>query len=193
MIERELFEKYFKDVEDKSWIDSFYNLFIVYQINTKERICHFLAQVFHETNFLNVLEEDLHYSAIRLLKIFPKYFNKKTAILYQKNPQKIANKVYANRMGNGDEKSGDGYKFRGRGIFQLTGKENYIKFKCINNPDGLIKDKDFSIRVACDYFIDRGLMKFADANNFKKVRKGINGGEIGFEDCKAKFEELYKI
>ncbi len=193
MIERALFEKYFEDVEDKTWIDSFYNLFIIYQINTKERICHILAQIFHETNFLNHLEENFYYSAIGLLKTFPKYFDKETAILFQKNPQKIANRVYANRMGNGDEKSGDGYKFRGRGIFQLTGKENYIKFKCINNPDGLIKDKDFSIRVACDYFIDRGLIKFADANNFEKVRKGINGGKIGLEDCKAKFEKLYKI
>ena len=191
MLEKELFNKYFEKVKDKTWIDLFYKIFNEYQVNTKLRICHFLAQAFHETNHLNVLEENLNYSATGLLKIFSKYFNEETAILYQRNPEKIANKVYANRMGNGDENSGDGFKFKGRGIFQLTGKENYQKFKCLENPQKLITDKDFTIRIACDYWLSKKLNEIADKNDIIEVSRKINGGKIGLEERKEIFKELF--
>ena len=104
-------------------------LFEKYEINTLNRAAGFLAQCSHESNNFRILEENLNYSADALIKVFPKYFKSlDEAKLYARNPEKIANKVYANRMGNGDEASGDGFKYRGRGFIQLTGKNNYQMF-----------------------------------------------------------------
>ena len=113
-----------------------------YGVDNPLRLAHFLAQCAHESGNFKVLYENLNYSSEGLLKIFPKYFkDKATADLYARKPEKIGNRVYASRMGNGDEASGEGYKFRGRGFIQLTGKDNYkafsdyIKEDCVANPD----------------------------------------------------------
>ncbi len=99
-----------------------------FQINTPLRLCHFLAQCAHESGNFKAVTENLNYSPVSLLKVFGKYFNEKNVEAYARKPEKIANLVYGNRMGNGPESSGDGFKYRGRGYIQLTGKVNYQSF-----------------------------------------------------------------
>jgi len=112
-----------------------------FEINTPLRLAHFLAQAGHESGGFTAVNENLNYGAKGLLGIFPKYFNAETSVLYERKPEKIANVVYASRMGNGDKASGDGWKFRGRGYIQLTGKSNYTAFdqvveeSIVDNPD----------------------------------------------------------
>jgi predicted chitinase len=122
------------------------------------RLAHFLAQGIFETNYLQATSENLNYSAERLRQIFPRYFpTLEEARAYERNPEKIANRVYANRLGNGDEASGDGYRYRGRGFFQLTGKDNYRYYGdlagvgLVSNPDILTRDLRTSILVAASY------------------------------------------
>jgi len=125
----------------QSVIDSIPEVATKFSINTPLRVAHFLAQCGHESGGFKATQENLNYSAKGLLGIFPKYFDAGTAAAYERKPEKIANVVYANRMGNGDKTSGDGWKFHGRGYIQLTGKENYTAFTksigedCIANPD----------------------------------------------------------
>ena len=99
-----------------------------YDINTPKRVAYFMAQCHHESGGFVFVSENLNYKASGLVKVFPKYFDENTARAYEKQPQKIANRVYANRMGNGDEASGEGFKYAGKGIIQLTGKDNYTRF-----------------------------------------------------------------
>jgi len=192
-------KEYFKNVKDKSWIALFEKYCPLYEINNKLRICHFLAQVFHETNYLKILKENLFYSKEGLLKTFKKYFNEETAILYEKKPEKIANRVYANRMANGNEQSGDGYKYRGRGAFQLTGRQNYefygkiLDIDLINNPNLVSQDKEIVVLTACLFWKENKLNILADRHNLKEIRQKINGGNNGLEDCQGKFNKLYKI
>lgn len=119
-------------------------LFDKYGLTTKLRICHFMAQIEHESG-LKPISENLNYSADRLLVIFPKYFTKEQSLAYSRQQSRIANRVYANRMGNGNEASGEGWKYRGRGFLQITGKENYYRLAndtdldCLKNPDLLLE------------------------------------------------------
>jgi len=155
-------------------------------INTKLRLAHFLSQCAHESSYFNVLTENLNYSRDGLLKIFPKYFTPATAADYARKPQKIASRVYANRMENGPESSGDGWKYRGRGIIQLTGKSNYTRcsqalyknLMLIENPD-LLLDKSVAVRAAIWFWETNSLNQLADADNIIGVTKRINGGTIG--------------
>jgi len=164
-----------------------------YGINNKLRTCHFLAQIEHESG-LKPISENLNYSAERLLVIFPKYFNKETALACARKPEMIANIVYANRMGNGGVTSGDGWKYRGRGFLQITGKENYENLykstgiNCINNPDILLNEADAMIS-ALWFWNKKGLNIFADEDNISTITKRINGGFIGIEHRK---ELLFK-
>ena len=150
----------------------------------------FMAQIQHESG-LKPISENLNYSIKGLLSTFPKYFNKNTAIEYARKPEKIANRVYANRMGNGDETSGEGWKYRGRGFIQLTGKENYFRLSndtdidFLHNPDLLLQEAN-AIIAALWFWKTRNLSSLA--NNVEAVTKKINGGLNGFNDRKELFE-----
>ena len=166
-----------------------------YEINTSLRLAHLFAQLHHESN-LKPISENLNYSSDGLLKIFPKYFTKDTVKDYARQPEKIANKVYANRMGNGDEKSGDGWKYRGRGFLQITGKSNYqvlskdtgIDF--VNKPDLLLTEVN-SLVSALWFWKKNGLNQLADKDNVIGITKRINGGTNGLMD-RQRLLELYK-
>ena len=161
------------------------------------RLAHFLAQAAHESGNFKFLKENLNYSADSLLKVFPKYFkDKATADKYARKPQLIANRVYASRMGNGDEASGDGFKFRGRGYIQLTGKDNYKAFSnfigedCVANPD-LVSDK-YPL-VSASWFFDKNNLwticdKGATDEVVTAVTKRVNGGVNGISDRLSKFK-----
>lgn len=160
------------------------------KVTTVLRVAHFLAQCGHESNGFTVLAENLNYGAEGLRKIFPKYFpDIVEATKYARNPQKIANKVYANRMGNGSEASGEGYKYRGRGLIQLTGKTNYTLAstaifndkRLVDNPDLVSNDKEVALKTALWFWNTNGLNILADKNDITAVTKRINGGTIGLE------------
>ena len=178
-----------------------------YKINTPKRISHFLAQVNYESGYMNYVEENLNYSAKQLLKVFPKYFKTlDEAKEYEYKGEKIANKVYANRMGNGSELSGDGWKYRGRGLIQLTGKNNYLKFSkwyndssiFVDNPDLLLQPQ-FAVLSAFFYWDTHKLNDYIvdnvdDYTICKLLTKKINGGYNGLEErfrLYKKIRELY--
>lgn len=166
------------------------------EINTSLRLCHFLAQIIHESGHFKYKSENLNYSAKALRSVFGKYF-KTDAIAneYARKPEKIANRVYANRMGNGDEASGDGWKYRGRGLIQLTGKCNYdacgkaIGLDLLGNPDLLTESAEASILAACWFWNKNGLNQFADKDDITTITKRINGGTNGLEDRKSNLAE----
>ena len=173
-----------------------------FQINTPLRLAHFLAQCGHESGGFRLTQENLNYSAKGLMGIFKKYFpTEAIANAYQRNPQKIANKVYSSRMGNGDEASGDGFKFRGRGYIQLTGKDNYTAFgKSIGedicaNPDKVASQ--YALLSAAWFFSKNGLHKMADEGAsdavVTKITKRVNGGTIGLADRIKHFKEYYHL
>ena len=172
-----------------------------FQINTPLRLAHFLAQCGHESGGFRVTSENLNYSADGLKRIFPKYFPGNLAESYARQPQKIASKVYGGRMGNGPESTGEGFKFRGRGYIQLTGKDNYIAFgKSINedltaNPD-LVSSK-YALLSAAWFFSKNGLNKMADEGSsdvvVTKITKRVNGGTIGLPDRIKHFKEYYSL
>jgi len=172
-----------------------------FNITNNLRLAHFLAQCGHESGGFKATQENLNYSADGLKKIFPKYFPGTLAEGYARNPQKIASKVYASRMGNGDENSGEGYKFRGRGFIQLTGKANYQGFTkfigedCIANPD-LVATK-YPLASAAYFFNSNKLWeicdKGADEATVTAVTKRVNGGVIGLSDRLKHFKEYYAL
>jgi len=172
-----------------------------FQINTPLRLAHFLAQCGHESGNFKATQENLNYSADGLKKIFPKYFPGNLAESYARNPEKIASKVYGGRMGNGDETTKEGYKYRGRGYIQLTGKANYTAFaKAINedtvaNPD-LVATK-YPLASAAWFFSKNGLNaisdKGADDATVTAVTKRVNGGTIGLADRIKHFKEYYNL
>ena len=170
-----------------------------FQINTPLRLAHFLSQCGHESGGFKVTQENLNYSVDGLKKIFPKYFPGNLAESYAKQPEKIASKVYGARMGNGDESTKEGYKFRGRGYIQLTGKDNYKAFgQSINedvtsNPD-LVATKYPLLSAA--WFFQRCLSKCdlgATKDAITSVTKCVNGGTNGLEDRIKHFNEFYSL
>ena len=173
-----------------------------FNINTPLRLAHFLAQCGHESGGFKVTQENLNYSAKGLMGIFKKYFpTQALAESYQRQPQKIANKVYASRMDNGSESSGDGYKFRGRGYIQLTGRSNYTAFgKAINedianNPD--VVSGKYALLSAAWFWSKNGLNTLADGGASDQVvtsiTKRVNGGTIGLPDRIKHFKEYYHL
>ena len=170
-----------------------------FNITTNLRLAHFLAQCSHESGGFKAVNENLNYGAKGLLGIFPKYFNATTAAQFERKPELIAAKVYANRMGNGDEASKDGWKFRGRGYIQLTGKSNYTNFTkfigedCIANPD-LVATK-YPLASAAFFFNSNNLWaicdKGADDATVTAVTKRVNGGTIGLADRIKHFKEFH--
>ena len=173
-----------------------------FEINTPLRLAHFLAQCGHESGGFKLVRENLNYGAKGLRSIFSKYFpTDALALAYERKPEKIGNRVYANRMMNGDEASGDGYKFCGRGYIQLTGKENYTNFgKAIEvdltaTPD--LVATQYPLLSAAWFFHKNGLHKIADGGATEaavtSVTKRVNGGTIGINDRIRHFNEYYKL
>jgi len=172
-----------------------------FELNTPLRLAHFLAQAGHESGGFKAVNENLNYSAKGLLGVFPKYFNAETSALYERKPEKIANIVYGSRMGNGDKTTGEGYKFRGRGYIQLTGKDNYKAFDAVveenllESPD-LVATK-YPLLSAAWFFHKNGLHKIADGGAtdavVTSVTKRVNGGTIGLPDRIKHFKEYYSL
>jgi len=172
---------------------------------TPLRAAHFFAQTAHETGEYKLFSENLSYSTDGLKKIFGKYFPGTLAEGYSRNPEKIANRVYGNRMGNGDEASGEGWKFRGRGALQLTGKENYTAFsKYLNKPEILVNPdlvaNEYAFESAMFFFDKNKLWTICDKGiddvSITALTKRINGGTLGLDHRKAltlKYYEYVKI
>jgi len=181
------------------WIEAFDQLLPDYEINTPKRIAAFIAQCAHESGGFRFLKENLNYKAESLMKTFPKYFSDKdTANAYAKQPVKIANRVYANRMGNGDEASGDGFKYCGRGLIQLTGKSNYSWFAASleispEEASAYLETFEGAAQSACWFWESNNLNVEADAGDIKKMTKKINGGYIGLDDRIKHYEHALHV
>lgn len=189
MISKDVFSDFF---HNNSYYEHYKRAVTKYPLDKNH--LHFLSQIAHESNYLRFIKESYNYSAERILKVFPKYFkNKKEATKYEGNYE-LLNKVYANRMGNGDEASGDGFKYRGRGFIQLTGFNNYKKYGLENCPDKLL-EPELSWEVAILFFKNNDCHTFiGDSYEVcKEITKKINGGYNGLEDRFKKFQTLEKL
>jgi putative chitinase len=159
-----------------------------YDINTPERVAAFMAQTAHESGEYRAIKENLNYRAASLRKVFPKYFpTDELAAAYAQKPEKIANRVYANRMGNGPEESGDGYRYCGRGLIQLTGKNNYQAFAdsieiTPEEVSEFLATFEGAVQSACWFWEANNLNQWADKGDIVTLTKRINGGTIGLED-----------
>lgn len=162
-------------------------------VNPK-RAAAFVAQTAHESGGFNFVKENLNYSAKGLMGTFKKYFpTEALAKQYERQPEKIANRVYANRMGNGDETSGDGYKFCGRGLIQLTGRNNYTKFAqdlgiSLDETVAYLETPEGAVSSAGWFWDNNNLNQWCDKDDFITLTKRINGGTIGLEDRKHHYE-----
>jgi putative chitinase len=172
----------------EDWAQALSDVMPQYGIETPVQVAAFLSQVGHESGHLNTLVENLNYGTNGLLTTFKKYFASETvAAQYARNPEKIANRVYALRMGNGDEASGDGWKYRGRGILQVTGRNNYAACsqklfgddRLLDNPD-LLLEPEHAVASALWYWESRNIADYSD--DIVKVTKLVNGGTHGIED-----------
>ena len=176
-------------VEPINAIGEHYELF-----QNPKRIAGFLAQIAHESGGFNFVKENLNYSAEGLRKVFPKYFpTDELAKAYARQPEKIANRVYANRMKNGDEASGDGFKFRGRGLIQLTGRDNYTRFAeavnlSIDETIAYLETPNGAVASAGWFWDNNKLNQWCDKDDFVTLTKRINGGTIGLADRKHHYE-----
>ena len=184
------------------WHHALEQLFPDYDINTPRRMAAFIAQCAHESGGFMVLKENLNYKAATLRKIFPKYFpNDQIAQEYASKPNKqvaIASKVYANRMGNGDEASQEGYKFCGRGLIQLTGRSNYQAFAdslemSIDDVPEYLQTFEGAAQSACWFWETNKLNQWADAGDILTLTKRINGGTIGLEDRKKHYDHALHV
>jgi putative chitinase len=170
------------------WYEALCKILPDYDINTTNRVAAFLAQTAHESGGYKALKENLNYRAVTLRKVFPKYFpTDELASAYAQKPEMIANRVYGNRMGNGDEASGDGFRYCGRGLIQLTGKQNYQNFAdSIETPveelPEFLATFEGAIQSACWFWEANNLNQWADSSDMLTLTKRINGGTIGLED-----------
>lgn len=184
------------------WFDALSKLLPDYEIDTPQRMAAFLAQCAHESGEFTALKENLNYKAATLRKIFPKYFpTDEIANQYANMPNKqqaIANKVYASRMGNGDEASGDGYRYCGRGLIQLTGKDNYSWFAAsleitVEEAAQYLETFEGACQSACWFWETNKLNQWADKGDILTLTKRINGGTIGLEDRIKHYEHALHI
>jgi putative chitinase len=180
------------------WIDIINELLPKYEINTFDRITQFLAQVIHESNGFTRLEENLNYKAQRLCEVWSTRFSKVTAERACGKPEIIANIAYSNRMGNGDPSSGDGFKYRGRGLIQLTGKRNYVNMSEMmgNTVDDLVNSLStprMALESACAFWKHNGCNELADKRKLTAITKIINGGDIGLTERKICLNNVIEI
>jgi putative chitinase len=186
----------------KQWHSALSRLLPDYEINTPRRIAAFVAQCAHESGGFTALRENLNYKAVTLRKIFPKYFpTDEMAQQYATMPNKqqaIANLVYANRMGNGPPESGDGWRFAGKGLIQLTGKDNYTWFAAslgisVEEAAEYLETFEGAAQSACWFWETNKLNQWADAGDILMLTKRINGGTIGLEDRKKHYEHALHV
>ena len=181
------------------WFNALNMILPDYDIDSIPRVAAFMAQTAHESGNYKFLKENLNYRATSLRKVFPKYFpTDALAEKYAHNQAAIANRVYGGRMGNGPEASGDGFKYCGRGLIQLTGKSNYMKFaESIDTPVEEIPEYlstfEGAVQSACWYWEENNLNKWADQGDILTLTKRINGGTIGLADRKAHYAHALKV
>lgn len=169
-----------------------------YEINTPKRVAAFISQVAHESAHLTAVRENLNYSSQGLLKTFRKYFTPALASKYHRKPEMIANRVYANRMGNGDEASGDGWRFRGRGLIQLTGRDNYTRFAAdmemtLDEAVEYLETPEGAMMSAAWFWDSRDLNTYADKGDIVTVSKRVNGGTNGLAERKEIYYHALKV
>ena len=184
---------------DSSWLEPLKAAFERFEINTPQRQACFLGQCGHESGQFKTLSENLNYSAKGLRATWPKRFpTDADAEPYHRQPEKIANKVYAERMGNGNEASGEGWKYRGRGLIQLTGKDNYSRASKVLGVD-LVAEPDkvatpqYAALTAAWFWSTNKLNALADKLDHKALTKSINGGDLGLDDRIKHSEEALKV
>lgn len=182
---------------DAKWLEPLNKVFEKYDINTPKRQAHFIGQTGHESASYKVLEENLNYSAQALMRTWPSRFpDDQIAEQFARNPQKIANKVYAGRMGNTQE--GDGWLFHGRGLIQLTGHDNYAAFAkasgldCVRNPDLLLEPENACLSAGW-FWNKHGLNQLADVGDIVTITKRINGGTNGIDDRNTRTNKALEI
>jgi len=170
------------------WYEALSSVLPEYEIDSSQRVAAFIAQCTHESGGFKRLKENLNYKWESLRKVFPKYFpTDELAQEYAHKPEQIANRVYGGRMGNGDESSGDGFRYCGRGLIQLTGRNNYTKFAesigmAVEEVPSLLETFEGAVKSACWFWKTNNLNQYADAGDILTMTKRINGGTIGLED-----------
>jgi putative chitinase len=192
-----------KLIPGNQYIDHWYNALEQalpdYDINTPNRVAAFLAQCAHESGGFTAIKENLNYRAVTLRKVFPKYFpSDDIANAYAGKQEMIANRVYGGRMGNGDENSGDGYRYCGRGLIQLTGKQNYQNFAdslqmAVEDVPEYLATFEGAVQSACWFWEANNLNQFADSGDILTMTKRINGGTIGLEDRIKHYEHALHV
>jgi len=181
------------------WLDALNEILPEYEINTPQRIAAFLAQCAHESGGFRALKENLNYKAESLVKVFPKYFpTLDLAREYAHQQEKIANKIYGGRMGNGPEETGDGFRYCGRGLIQLTGKNNYTFFAGsldipVEECAEYLQTFEGAVQSACWFWETNNLNSLADKDDILTMTKRINGGTIGLEDRKKHYEHAKHV
>jgi len=187
-------------IEAQVWFDAMTRVLPKWNIDTVDRVAGFIAQTSHESGGYSVLTENLNYSAEALDKIFPKYFKRagRDARNYHRQPEKIANVIYANRMDNGGTDSGDGWRFRGGGILQLTGRYNYTQFgkaegMSAEEATEFVRSPIGALASACWFWDTNNINKYCDNQDITGMTKRINGGTIGLEDRKKHYAHALEV
>jgi putative chitinase len=183
----------------EQWFEALNANLPTYEINTVERVSAFIAQCAHESGGFKRLKENLNYKWESLRRVFPKYFpTDELAQEYAHKQEQIANRVYGGRMGNGDESSGDGFRYCGRGLIQLTGKNNYTKFAdsihmAVEEVPSLLETYDGAVKSACWFWHTNNLNQWADVGDIVTMTKRINGGTIGLEDRQKHYAHALEV
>ena len=180
------------------WCEALNKILPDYDITTPQRVAAFLAQTAHESGGYTALHENLNYQAASLCKVWPSHFNESIADQYAHNPEKIANRAYAGRMGNGDEASGDGWNFCGRGLLQVTGRVNYQAFADslqinIDDVPAFLQTFEGAVQSACWFWENNNLHQYADNGDFVTMTKKINGGTLGLDDRQHRYLQAMQV
>jgi putative chitinase len=180
------------------WCDALNKILPDYDISTPQRVAAFLAQTAHESGGYSALHENLNYKAESLCKVWPSHFTAAIANDYAHNPERIANRAYAGRMGNGDEASGDGWNFCGRGLLQVTGRVNYQAFADsvgmnITDVPAFLQTFEGAVQSACWFWENNNLNAYADSGDFVTMTKKINGGTLGLDDRTARYRHAMQV
>ena len=180
------------------WTDALNKILPDYDITTPQRVAAFLAQTAHESGGYTALHENLNYTAQSLCRVWPSHFTADIADQYAHNPEKIANRAYAGRMGNGDEASGDGWNFCGRGLLQVTGRVNYQAFADslqmnIADVPAFLQTFEGAVQSACWFWENNNLNAYADSGDFVTMTKKINGGTLGLDDRQHRYLQAMQV
>ena len=180
------------------WCEALNKILPDYDISTPQRVAAFLAQTAHESGGYTALHENLNYQAASLCRVWPSHFTADIADQYAHNPERIANRAYAGRMGNGDEASGDGWNFCGRGLLQVTGRVNYQAFADsvgmdINDVPAFLQTFEGAVQSACWFWENNNLNAYADSGDFVTMTKKINGGTLGLDDRQHRYLQAMQV